>query len=357
VLLTGLAAAGATPAEAASGLLALCALNGVASILVSWRTRLPIAFVWSTPGAALLVAAHRTGDVFGVAVAAFLVSALLVAVTGAVPALGRLLERIPPALSGALLAGILLPFCLAPVTASAAQPLLALPLVVVWFVLHRFAPRFAGAVVILLAIGLALATGGGGTSLAVRGLVLTPPVLDPAAVLTLAVPLWVVTMAGQNLPGLGVLRANDYAPPTRALLVLSGAASAVAAPFGGNSVNLAAITGAIVVGPDASADRSRRWIAGAASGCAYLLLGAIAGPAAALVGDHPPVLIEAAAGLALIGAFVGGLTSALEAPGTRLAAAVTFLVVASGVEVLGIGSAFWGLVAGAAALLLLQRRP
>jgi benzoate membrane transport protein len=353
VLLAGLTAAGATAAQAASGLAALCVANGVLSIAVSLRLRIPMCFAWSTPGAALLVAAHPSS--FGTAVGAFVLAGLLTVVTGAVPAFARWIDRIPAALSGGLLAGVLLPFCLAPVREAVVTPWTVLPLVLVWLVLSRFAPRAAGPVVIVAAIVVTVLQGTAGAALPPLPR-LVAPALDPVGIVALGVPLYLVTMAGQQLPGLAVLRSNEYRPPTRLALVASGAASAIVAPFGAVQVNLAAITGAIMIGPDAGADRSRRWISGVASGCTYLVLAGIAGVVAGLIGDRPPALVEAAAGLALIGAFVGAISSAIARPDTRVAAAITFLVVGSGIAVAGIGSAFWGVIAGGIALLLLTKR-
>ncbi|WP_375388004.1 benzoate/H(+) symporter BenE family transporter [uncultured Amnibacterium sp.] len=354
VLLAGLTAAGASAAQAASGLAALCLANGALSIAVSLRLRIPACFAWSTPGAALLVAAHPAS--FGTAVGAFVLAGLLGVVTGAVPAFARWIDRIPAALTGGLLAGVLLPFCLAPVREAVVTPWLVLPLVAGWLVLSRFAPRAAGPGVIVAALVVTVLQGSAGAVLAPLP-VLTAPALDPVGIVALGVPLYLVTMAGQQLPGIAVLKANAYVPPTRLALVASGAVSAVAAPFGAVQANLAAITGAIMVGPDAGADRDRRWISGVASGCTYIVLAATAGVVAGLVGEQPPALVEAAAGLALIGAFVGAVASAIERPGTRVAAAVTFLVVGSGVAVAGVGSALWGLVAGGVALAVTTRRP
>ena len=358
VLLTGLRAAGADQGQAASGLLALCCAQGVLSIALSLRTRLPVSFVWSTPGAALLVAAHRGDSSFSAAVIAFALAGLLITATGVFPQFARLIERIPVAVSGALLAGILLPFGLAPVTAAVQLPLLALPIVLLWLVLTRFAPRWAAPTAIIAAIVLTLVTGTGRVAVGLPSLEVVPPRLDWIVIVGLAIPLAVVTMAGQNLPGLAVLKANGYRAPTRGLLVAGGLATVAVAPFGGHAVNLAAITGAITTGPEAGEDRSRRWIAGVTTGVVYLILGLGAAIATSLLGSAPPLLIEAGAGLALLGAFASGLTNALQSPETRMAAVVTFLVVASGIVVAGIGSAFWGIVAGLLALLVLRpRRP
>ncbi|MBW4041717.1 MAG: benzoate/H(+) symporter BenE family transporter [Acidobacteria bacterium] len=354
VLIAGLTAAGATAAQAASGLAALCVANGALSIAVSLRLRIPMCFAWSTPGAALLVAAHPAS--FGTAVGAFVLAGALSVVTGAVPGLARSIDRIPPALSGGLLAGVLLPFCLAPVRQAVVTPWTVLPLVLVWLVLSRVAPRAAGPVVIVAALVFTVLQGTAGTALAPLPS-LVAPALDPVGIVALGVPLFLVTMAGQQLPGIAVLRANGYGPRTRLALVMSGAASAVVAPLGAVQLNLAAITGAIMVGPDAGPDRSRRWISGVASGCTYLALAATAGLVAGIVGDRTPALVEAAAGLALVGAFVGAISSAIARPDTRVPAAITFLVVGSGIAVAGIGSAFWGVIAGGVALAVLTRPP
>jgi benzoate membrane transport protein len=353
VLLAGLTAAGASAAQAASGLAALCVVIGVLSIAASLRLRIPLCLAWSTPGAALLVAA-RPGS-FGTAVGAFLLAAVLGVATGAVPVLTRAIDRIPPALTGGLLAGVLLPFCLAPVREAVVTPITVLPLVVGWLLLSRFVPRAAGPAVIVAALVITVLQGSAGRVLPPAP-VLTAPALDPLGIVALGVPLYLVTMAGQQLPGLAVLRSNDYVPPTRFALVASGVGSAIAAPFGGVQLNLAAITGAIMIGPDAGPDRSRRWISGVASGCTYLALAAIAGVVAGLIGDRPPALVEAAAGLALLGAFVGAISSAIARPETRVPAAITFLVVGSGIAVAGIGSALWGLLAGALALAVFSFR-
>jgi benzoate membrane transport protein len=356
VLLAGLTAAGASAAQAASGLAALCVANGVLSIAASLRLRIPVCFAWSTPGAALLVAAH-TGS-FGTAVGAFVLAGVLGAITGAVPAFAAWVDRIPAALTGGLLAGVLLPFCLAPVREAVVTPWTVLPLVVLWFVLSRVLPRAAGPVVIVAALVITVLQGSAGAALPPLPM-LAAPSGDLLGIVALGVPLYLVTMAGQQLPGIAVLRANDYRPPTRVALVASGVASAAVAPLGGVQVNLAAITGAIMIGPDAGPDRDRRWISGVASGCTYFVLAGTAGLVAGLVGERPPALVEAAAGLALIGAFIGAVFAAIARPDTRVPAAVVFLVVGSGIVVGGIGSAFWGLVAGGVALLVLRagRRP
>jgi benzoate membrane transport protein len=187
-------------------------------------------------------------------------------------------------------------------------------------------------------------------------LTLTMPAFDPLVIVSLGVPLYIVTMAGQNVPGFAVLTTLGYrSVPARTVLAASGAATALTAPLGGYALNLAALTAALMAGPDSHPDPARRWVAPVAAGVTYVLLGLGAGVATALVSAAPPILIIAVAGLALLGAFTTGLVSAFEAPETRLTAAVTLIVVASGVVVLGIGSAFWGLLVGA--LVMIATRP
>ncbi len=359
LVIAGLIAVGASPAEAASGLLVLCLGQALLAGLLSWRFRMPLSFAWSTPGAALLVAAEGTTGSYGAAIGAFLVCGLLIVVSGLWPWLGRAMTRIPMPLAGAMLAGILFPICIAPVTAVIEQPLLAAPIVTVWLLLVRWLPRWAVPAAMLAAIiGVVISAGDDwmrGAQLA-PALPLTAPVLDPLVILSLGVPLFIVTMAGQNVPGFAVLSTLGYrGVPARTVLVASGAATALSAPFGGYALNLAAITAALMAGPDSHPDTGRRWVAPIAGGVTYVLLGLGAGAATALVAAAPPILIIAVAGLALFGAFTTGIVSAFEAPQTRLTAAVTLIVVASGVVVLGIGSAFWGLVVGA--LVMLVTRP
>jgi benzoate membrane transport protein len=359
LVIAGLIAVGASPAEAASGLLVLCIAQAVLAGLLSWRFRLPLSFAWSTPGAALLVAAEGTTGSYGAAVGAFLVCGLLIVVSGLWPWLGRAMTRIPMPLAGAMLAGILFPICIAPVTAVVEEPLLAAPVVLVWLLLVRWLPRWAVPAAMLVAIvGVVISAGDEwmrDASLA-PALTVTAPVLDPLVIVSLGVPLYVVTMAGQNVPGFAVLTTLGFRDvPARRMLAATGAATAVTAPFGGYALNLAALTAALMAGPDSHPDPSRRWVAPIAGGVTYVLLGLGAGAATALVAAAPPILIIAVAGLALLGAFTTGIVSAFEAPETRLTAAVTLIVVASGVVVLGIGSAFWGLVVGA--LVMLVTRP
>lgn len=361
LVVAGLQAVGATPEEAASGLLALCLLQGVLAIAFGLRFRMPLSFAWSTPGAALLVAAQATTGDYRSAIGAFLLCGALLVVTGLWPALARAMTRIPKPIASAMLAGILFPICLAPVLASVQLPALALPVVAVWLVLARLAPRWAVAGAVAATV-VAVVVSGEGADLASASLwpvvTITWPSLDPLVLVSLAVPLYVVTMAGQNVPGFAVLTTFGYPhPPARAILAGTGAATMLGSVFGGYTVNLAAITAALMAGPDAHPDRDRRWVASVTGGVAYLVIGVGAGAATVLVGVTPPILITAVAGLALLGAFASAATAALEEPATRIVAVATFLVVASGVQIAGIGSAFWGLVVGGVVMLVLSWRP
>nr|WP_068207344.1 benzoate/H(+) symporter BenE family transporter [Rathayibacter tanaceti] len=348
IVLAGVVAVGATDSQAASGLLAVCVLQGLLCILLSLRYRVPMTFAWSTPGAALLAATATLPGGFDRAVGAFLVASALLVVTGLWPALGRLVARIPRPLATAMLAGILFPLVLAPVRAAVEIPVLAVPVIVLWLLLVRLLPRWAVPAAIALAIVLLLVTDG--SALAGAPLLPVPqfvaPVFEIGAMVGVGLPLYVVTMAGQNIPGIAVLSSFGYDAHARAGIVSSGALSGVAAVFGGVPVNFAALSAALTAGPEASPRPEQRWIASVSAGASYLVLGLVAGAAAALVSSASPLLIEAVAGLALLGVFVSAVQSAVEEPRLRLAAAATLLVTASGTSIAGIGSAFWGLVVG-----------
>ncbi|MEU5911101.1 benzoate/H(+) symporter BenE family transporter [Micromonospora sp. NPDC047527] len=363
VVLAGFRAVGASDAQAASGLLALCVACGLAAAWLGWRHRIPMSVAWSTPGAALLVATGPPPGGWPVAVGAFLVAGLLIVAAGLFPPLGRAVAAIPKPVAGAMLAGVLLPLCTAPFRALVELPTVAGPVVVGWLLLHRFARRWAvpGALLVAVAAIALTAPPAGLTGVTlIPSVTLTAPAWNASALVGLALPLFLVTMAAQNVPGMAVLVGYGYRPPFGAALRATGLASLLAAPAGGHGVNLAAITAALAAAPDAHPDPERRWIASVTAGIGLALLGLGAGVATALVAVAPPILIEAVAGLALLGALGTALASAVASavaePATREAAVVTFVVTASGVTLIGVGGAFWGLVAGCLMLLLFHRR-
>jgi benzoate membrane transport protein len=367
IVLQGLIGVGATPGQAESGLLALGTMMGLAAVVFGLRYRMPIAIAWSTPGAALLATTGVIEGGFAAAVGAFILAGVLVVVAGLWKPLGRAVLAIPAPLANAMLAGVLLSFCIAPVKAVAEVPMMALPVVIGWVIVTRFARLYAAPVAVLIAaLMYALAAFGalpGNAASAVAPLTSgwqwpslewVMPAFSWSAVVSLALPLFLVTMASQNIPGFAVLRANGYEPPSSPLLVGTGLSTLIAAPFGGHAVNLAAITAAICAGPDAHPDPKRRYVAAVTSGAAYVAMGILAPFAAGFITASPPILIEAVAGLALLGAFGSSSLAFLSATKERDAALVTFVTTASGFSVFGIGAAFWGLVAGGAVLALNQ---
>ena len=358
LVLTGLRAVGADPRQAVSGLLLLCLAMGGLAIWLGLRHRQPISIAWSTPGAALLVnAGHQTGG-YRCAVGAFLISGLLIALTGLWGRLSRWISAIPAPLATALLAGVLLPLCLAPVRAAVQLPALALPTIVAWAVLTRFARRWATPGALLTALcallirhSLQLGHAGGLLPLPT----ITVPGFSLGSTIGIAIPLYVITMASQNIPGIAVLTHFGYRPRTRPILLGTGLATAAGSLGGVYMVNLAAITAALAAGPDAHPDRNRRWIASVTAGAVYIVLGLAAGLSAALLTAAPPLLVEATAGLALLATLGSALSAGLAQEQGREAAVITFVVCASGVSAFGIGSPVWALLSGLGAYLLFPR--
>lgn len=361
VVLTGLQGVGASTQQAASGLLAVSVGMGLASILLASWTRLPITIAWSTPGAALLATTGAVEGGWPAAVGAFLLVGVLVVLTGLVRPLGRLMARIPTSIAQAMLAGVLLQLCLGPVLGVATNPLAVAPVILVWALAQRFAPRWASPLAFVAAavvIGVEMATSGASlASIPLRPVLeLTAPVLTLGAVLGIALPLYLVTMASQNVPGVAVMKGLGYEVPWRRTMVVTGLGSLAAAPAGGHGINLAAITAALAAGPEAGEDRDRRWIASVTSGVLLVLLGLGAAACAQLIALAPEGVIPAVAGLALIATFVVSLRAALEERSEQLPAGVTVLIAASGISVAGISAAFWALLVGLALRALLRSR-
>ncbi|NUT34587.1 MAG: benzoate/H(+) symporter BenE family transporter [Hamadaea sp.] len=358
VVLAGLRAVGADERQAASGLFALCLGIGLTAIALGLRHRMPITIAWSTPGAALLAATGPVPGGFAAAEGAFLVAGALIVAAALFPLLSRWITAIPVPMASAMLAGVLLDLCLAPAQAVVQIPWLAVPVVLVWAALYRLARPWAVPGALVAAVVAIAVTG---TDQPIRALppelALTAPTFDAAAIVSIGVPLFLVTMAAQNVPGMAVLAGFGYHPPVRPTLAVTGVASMGAALFGGHALNLAAITAALAAGPEAGPDPKRRWIASVTAGAGMIGLGLTGGLAMALVLVSPPVLIEAVAGLALLGAFAGALVAAVTPVEGRDAAIVTLVVTASGMTLFGVGAAFWGLVAGALMHLLHRRRP
>ena len=351
VLIQGLLAVGATVAQVASALIVIGILKGLVATVLSWSLRMPISIAWSTPGMALLATIGAVAGGFPAAVAAFMAGGALIMLTALWSPLGRLVAAIPKPIANAMLAGILLKLCLAPFMALGKAPWLASAVLVTWLVFMRIARGYAVPAAVTVALA-AMALDRPFASVALADLVphleFVVPMFTFEAMVNIALPLFIVTMAGQNLPGLAVLSAYGYHPRVAPLLLSTGAASVAGAPFGMPTINLAAITAALCAGPDAHPDPARRYIAGIFGGVGYLLLAVLAAIAALLVARSPPILIEAVAGLALIGAFGGAMLNAVHDEDGRLPGLVTFLATASGLSLFGIGSAFWGLVIGLA---------
>ena len=361
VVLTGLKAVGATDAQAASGLFALTIALAICAVGLAWLTKRPITTAWSTPGAALLAGAAAVNFGWNEAVGAFIMTGVLIAATGAIPWLGRLLAAIPVPLAQAMLAGVLLKLCLAPFVALSTIPFHVAPVIVVWLVFLRLSPRWAVPAAMAAALGIAGFSMGQANTAGVMGQLLpglefTAPAFSLEAFTAITLPLFVVTMASQNVPGVAVLASFNYETPWRASMLATGIGSSAAALFGGHAINLAAISAALAAGDEAGEDRSRRWIAAVSSGGFYILLGLASAAITALATASPEGLLEAAAGLALLGTLGASASSALSDPSSRMSSLVVFLIAGSGLSFAGIGGAFWALVAGLALRLLIERK-
>lgn len=355
VVLQGLDGVGASQQEAASGLMALAVSMGLCAIWLSLKYKMPISVAWSTPGAALLATTGSVEGGFAAAVGAFLITGVLLLLAGLWKQLGRWVAAIPSPLANAMLAGVLLGLCLAPVKAVAELPHLALPIIIIWAVMTRISRIYAVPVaVVVTAVILGVTTDFSNAHFGNMwpDPILVMPSFPPEAIIGIALPLFIVTMASQNIPGMAVLNANDYRPSPSPLFATTGLFSLLSAPFGGHAVNLAAITAAICAGHDAHPDPKRRYWAAVIAGVFYILFGLAAGAATAFIAAAPPILIQAVAGLALLGAMGSSLMAAMKSEEDRLAAVVTFLVTASGLTFVGISGAFWGLVAGGAIMVL-----
>ena len=351
---------GATPAQITSWMWALGLGMGLCSLVPSLILRQPVMVAWSTPGAAVLATAGLAGGFsMGEAIGAFMISALLITLAGVTGWFERVMNRIPMEIAAALLAGVLARFGLQAFAAAQTALPLVLLMLMVYLVSRRLAARYA--VVITLAAAVALVATQGQMAWSAVQLelalpVFTAPQFSVAAAVSLAIPLFVVTMASQNLPGVAVIRASGYDLPISRLITLTGLATLVLAPFGAFALNFSAITAAMCMGPEAHADRNRRYTAAVACGAIYVAIGLFGAVITGLLTAFPKELVVAIAGLALLGTIGNGLAAALRDESHREAALITFLVTLSGVVIVGVGSAFWGVVAGSIALFVQQYR-
>lgn len=341
-------AVGATPAEQASWAMALCAGMAVTSLFLSWHYRIPMITAWSTPGAAL-IATSAGGISYSDALGAFVVAGLLMCLAALISPLARLIERIPGSVASAMLGGVLLIYCLRVPGVAVAMPSIVILLVIAYFALRLLVPLFAVPVIVAAGVAAALTTGSFSESCCTFGVtvpVWTTPHFDLTTVLSLGIPLFLVTMASQNLPGFAVIKSAGYQPPVVGSLWTTGIGSVLLAPFGSHAINLAAITASIVTGPDCHPDPQKRWLMAWPYFVLYLVIALMAASFVEVLGALPAPLITTIAGLALFGPLMGSVIAMLKEPRDVEAALLTFLVTASGVSIAGVGSAFWGLACG-----------
>ena len=349
---------GATPAQITSWIWALGLGMGLCSLVPSLLLRKPVMVAWSTPGAAVLATAGAAGSFsMGEAVGAFMVCSLLVILVGATRGLERVADRIPMEIASALLAGVLARFGIQAFAAAQTALPLVLLMVGAYLVARRMAGRYAVVVTLVVGILWVLMTGQMAWSMEPVRLampVFVAPQWSVSAIVSLAIPLFVVTMASQNLPGMAVIRASGYELPVSRLITMTGWASLVLAPFGAFALNFSAITAAICMGPEAHEDRSKRYTAAASCGAIYIVIGLFGALVTGLLTSFPKELVVAIAGIALLSTIGNGLASALRDERHREPALITFLVTLSGITLMDIGSAFWGVVAGSLALFVQQ---
>lgn len=346
LIIAAATALGATQAQTASWVTALALALAVSSGFLSWRYRMPIITAWSTPGLALIGAS--IGFTMQEAVGAFIVTAIAIIITGLIKPVARFVERIPASIASGMLAGVLSSFVINAAKTLSLDPLLVVPLIALFLIIRLYNPAMAVISVLVGGVIFALFLGRAGSLPApeLSTLALIMPVFSLQAMIGLALPLYLVTMASQNLPGFAVLRAAGYEPPTAACLQTTGVLSLLSAPFGAHTSNMAAISAAICTGPDAHPDAQQRWLTGPFYALFYLVFAIFGASLVAIFAVLPPALIMLIAGLGLIGPFINALSLALKKEDERFAAIITYAVTASGIAIMGIGSAFWALIAG-----------
>ena len=331
---------------------------GLLSILLSLRYKMPLSIVWSTPGAAMLVAAGTLKLGFPVAVGAFIMSGVLLTLTGLWPALGRVVTSIPKPIASAMLAGVIFSFCISPFQMISSHPLVVLPALLVWLVLYRFATIWAApAAIAVMGLVIALTIPIPSTAFSIiPHIEFTMPQFTLTGLISIAIPLYLVTMASQNIPGIAIMKTYDFEVPFKPVMVTTGLSSVFTSPIGGFAFNLAAITAAINANEHAHPQHKKRFLASVFGGVIYLALALLVVPFIAIVLNVPHELILAMAGVALFATITSALTSATEDSELRLPAVVTFLVGASGFSVWGIGAAFWALLSGVVIWQVLKKR-
>ncbi len=347
LVLAAATAVGATPAQTASWIFAICLAKAIGSAGLSLWSRVPVVLAWSTPGAALIAATQ--GITMPEAVGAFVLAGGLIALTGAMRPLGRIVAAIPDGIAAGMLAGVLLPFCLKLAPAAQTLPQLILPMVAVFALVRLINPALAVLGALATGVVLAFVTGAAvapAASFTLPQLHFITPEFRLSVLIGLGLPLYLVTMASQNLPGFATLRAADYTPPVRQALLVTGGISAVSGLFGAHTISMAAITAAICLGDDVHPNRDERWKVGLVYAGFWASLGLFGPLILIYLTALPPALITAIVGLALLGPLTGALAGAFTHPPQRFAAAVTLTTTASGVAIFGVGAAFWGLVAG-----------
>ncbi len=347
-------AAGASDMQIAGWMTALGLGMGISTLALTLRYKMPILTAWSTPGAALL-ATSLQGISLPDATGIFLFANALIVLCGVTGIFAKLMKIVPPGLAAAMLAGILLRFGLHIFTPLPANTLLCGSMLIVWLLMRFLAPRYA--IIAALIVGLVIACLKGDVvtenlSLSLVAPIWITPHFSLPLLISVGLPLFLVTMASQNAPGVATLQAAGYTPPVSPLIVATGGLALMLSPFGVFSICIAAISAAVCLEPDAHPDKEKRWTAAAAAGGIYLLAGLLGSSITALIAALPVSWLQVLAGLALFNTFTASLHQALHDDRQRDAAAVTFLLTASGIVFLGIGSAFWGLLAGGAVMAL-----
>lgn len=358
IVLHGLDAMGANHAQAASGLMAAALSMGIAGILLSLWTKQPVSVAWSTPGAALLAVSAAPPGGFDGAVGAFLIAGLLTLIAGLFRPLGRLAASIPAPLAQAMLSGVLLTICIVPFQAVAATPWTTLPIVLTWFVMSLVNRLVAVPAAVLMAAFVVLYSNGFAVPLPhtpFTQLIITWPTFSVEATLGIALPLFIVTMATQNIPGIAVMKSYGFTPNSGPLLSTVGTASMMSSLIGAPATCLAAITAAMCSNEDSHPDPAQRYWSAAMAGLFYCLLGIFAAIITAFAAAAPPMVLGTLAGIALLGVFATSARATFDDPDYREAAAITFLITASGITVFGLGGAVWGLIAGGLVQLVKDR--